>query len=83
MITKASHVEKENLSVSKTDGKYVILTFVSFIRLILNYLVAAFCESVEIFIESLLIRWTSGLVTICSTKASNEIGGWRFGRYAG
>lgn len=56
MITKASHVEKENLSVSKTDGKYVILTFGSFIRLILNYLVAAFCESVEIFIESLLIR---------------------------
>lgn len=80
MITKASHVENENLSVSNTDGKYGMLTLVSLIRLILNCLVADCCESVEIFIKLLLIRWTSGLVTIWSTKASNEFGGWRFGR---
>lgn len=35
-MTKASHFEKANFSVSNTEGKYGMLTFVSLISFILN-----------------------------------------------
>lgn len=60
-----------------------MLMFVSLIKFILNCRVAACCEDAEIYMVSFLIRWTSGLVIIWLTKASNDIGGWRLGRYAG
>lgn len=60
-----------------------MLTLVSLMRLILNYLVVDCWDGAEVDKMSFFIRWTSGFVMIWSTKLSKELGGCRLGRYAG